>query len=151
MSNESERRAIGTRNEAQRRGIGTRMINDRKAIHAGIEAARASTFKADLNTLETSPRRQVSLRSREAKGNRPATVGTGAYKAPAAISTGGGIASPLTEVAVDGVGDREYWPAMIQETTDGLLSFEVRPIKKWKFLDADGNSVALNIAKPEAL
>lgn len=132
----------------ERRAIGTRMINDRKAIRAGIEAARASTFKADLNTLETSPRRQVSLSSREAKGSRPATVGTGTYKAPAATSAGGGIASPLTEVAIDGVGDREYWPAMIQETTDGLLSFEVKPIKKWKFLDADGNPVALNIAKP---
>lgn len=151
MSAQDDRRDSGYRMQDSRRAIGDRMIKDRQAIRAGIEAARASTFKTDLNTLETSPRKQVSLRSREAKGNRPATVGTGAYKAPAAISTGGGIASPLTEVAVDGVGDREYWPAMIQETTDGLLSFEVRPIKKWKFLDADGNPVVLNIAKPEAL
>lgn len=149
MSLESDRRAIGARNEGQRRGIGQRMINDRQNIRAGISAARASTFKADLNTLETAPRKQVSFNSRDPKGARPATVGTGSYKAPpAAASSGGGIASPLTEVELDGFGDREYWPAMIQETTDGLLTFEVRPIKKWKFLDADGNAAALNIAKP---
>ncbi len=152
MSLESERRAIGKNNEAARRGIGDRMIKDRATIRAGISAARASTFKSDLNTLETPPRKSATLKKVEEKGVRPAAVGTGTYKAPAATGgTGGGIASPLTEVAVDGVGDREYWPAMIQETTDGLISFEVRAIKTWKFLDADGNPVVLNIEKPKAL
>ena len=134
-----ERRASGRRMEAQRRAIG-----------AAVRASRQSTFKQDLNALETSPRRQGSLRAVEPVGARPAVMGKSYYTPPAAPS-GGGIASPLIEVAVGDVGDREYWPAMIQETTDGLLSFEVRPIKVWKFKDADGNPVILNIAKPGAV
>ena len=152
MSLESERRAIGKNNEAARRGIGDRMIKDRATIRAGISAARASTFKSDLNTLETPPRKSATLKKVEEKGVRPAAVGTGTYKAPAA--TGGGIASPLTEktkvVDAKTLPDRDYWPSMLLTTSDGLLTFEVKPLKAWKFTDADDNPVQMNIAKPAA-
>lgn len=143
MSLESERRAIGSNNEAARRGIGQRMVNDRAAIKAGISAARASTFKADLNALESSPRKQVTLTNREAKGTRAATVGTGIYKAPAATgATGGGIASPLTEGSY---AEREWWPAGIP-STDGLLMLPAE--KKVVLADADSAPVVINYAEP---
>lgn len=133
----------------ERRASGRRMEAQRKAIGAAVRASRQSTFKQDLNALETSPRRQRSLRQVEPVGSRPAVMGKSYYTPPP--SAGGGIASPLAEVEAAGIGDREFWPAMIQKTTDGLLTFEVRPIKQWKFRDAEGNPVVLNIAKPETI
>lgn len=140
---QDERRAIGKNNESARRGIGDRMINDRAAIKAGISAARASTFKADLNALETSPRKQVTLTNREAKGTRAATVGTGIYKAPAAKGTGGGIASPLTETSYAA---REFHPAQTLWTSDGYFAWEVKPPKKIVQTDANGAEVVQQFA-----
>lgn len=146
MSLESERRAIGSNNEAARRGIGQRMINDRAAIKAGISAARASTFKADLNALESSPRKQVTLTKRDAKGTRAATVGTGSYKAPATTGgTGGGIASPLTETSY---ASREYWGPQSIPSVDGLLTFRVLPIKQLTQADADDVEIKQIYAEP---
>lgn len=146
MSLESERRAIGSNNEAARRGIGQRMINDRAAIKAGISAARASTFKADLNALETAPRKQVTLTKRDAKGTRAATVGTGSYKAPATTGgTGGGIASPLTETSY---ASREYWGPQSIASVDGLLTFRVLPIKQLTQADADDVEIKQIYAEP---
>lgn len=146
MSLESERRAIGSNNEAARRGIGQRMINDRAAIKAGISAARASTFKADLNALESSPRKQVTLTKRDAKGTRAATVGTGSYKAPATtVGTGGGIASPLTETSY---ASREYWGPQSITSVDGLLTFRVLPIKQLTQADADDVEIKQIYAEP---
>lgn len=143
MSLESDRRAIGVRNEGQRRGIGQRMINDRQNIRAGISAARASTFKADLNTLETAPRKQVSFNSRDPKGARPATVGTGSYKAPpAATSSGGGIAGPLEE---QDYSEREYHAEGLK-SSDGL--FVIPAIKKMTLTDANGDPVIVMLAPP---
>lgn len=143
---QDERRAIGSNNEAARRGIGQRMINDRAAIKAGISAARASTFKADLNALESSPRKQVTLTNREAKGTRAATVGTGIYKAPAATAgTGGGIASPLTETSY---ASREYWGPQSITSVDGLLTFRVLPIKQLTQADADDVEIKQIYAEP---
>ena len=144
MSLESERRAIGSNNEAARRGIGQRMINDRAAIKAGISAARASTFKADLNALETAPRKQVTLTKRDAKGTRAATVGTGSYKAPATTGTTGvGIASPLTE---DSYATREFHPAQTLWTSDGYFAWEVKAPKKIVQTDANGAEVVQQFA-----
>lgn len=140
---QDERRAIGVNNESARRGIGQRMINDRAAIKAGISAARASTFKADLNALETPPRKQVTLGTREAKGARAATVGTGVYKAPAA--TGGGIASPLTEASY---ATREFHPARYLSSSDGLFVWQFEPPKKIVMADANDEEVIQLFAVP---
>ena len=143
---QDERRAIGSSNEAARRGIGQRMINDRAAIKAGISAARASTFKADLNALESSPRKQVTLTNREAKGTRAATVGTGIYKAPATTGvTGVGIASPLTEGSYAA---REFHPARYLSSSDGLFVWQFEPPKKIVMADANDEEVIQLFAVP---
>ena len=143
MSAQDDRRDSGYRMQDSRRAIGDRMINDRAAIKAGISAARASTFKADLNALETSPRKQVTLTNREAKGTRAATVGTGIYKAPAAKGTGGGIASPLTETSYAA---REFHPAQTLWTSDGYFAWEVKAPKKIVQTDANGAEVVQQFA-----
>ena len=143
---QDERRAIGSSNEAARRGIGQRMINDRAAIKAGISAARASTFKADLNALESSPRKQVALTNREAKGTRAATVGTGIYKAPAATgATGGGIASPLVEPSYAA---REFWGDHYFTTSDGFFALQLQPVTTIVMQDANGSPVVQQFAEP---
>lgn len=141
---QDERRAIGKNNESARRGIGDRMINDRAAIKAGISAARASTFKSDLNALETSPRKQVTLTNREAKGARAATVGTGIYKAPATTGvTGVGIASPFVEADLT---QREWWPTG-WTSTDGV--FEYPAEKRVVMTDDNGAKVEFQYASPQ--
>ncbi|WP_405120749.1 hypothetical protein [Pseudomonas leptonychotis] len=127
---EAERRATGSRIEAERRG---------------------ESVVEDLNRLITPTQQRRTLRTVQPVGALPPARGRGVYVAPPATGAGGGVASQFTEVELDGFGDREFWPAMIQETTDGLLAFEVRPIKKWKFLDAIGGPVDLNIAKPPVI
>jgi hypothetical protein len=143
--------------DAERRAIGERMERERRAADPGaamranglrLERERTgAAVQKDINSLVRPTAQRQQLKTVPPLGALPAQRGRADYKAPAA-ATGGGIASPLTEVELAGVGDRTYWPAMLQETTDGLFSFEVRPIKTWKFLDADGNAVVLNIAKP---
>lgn len=59
--------------------------------------------------------------------------------------TGGGIASPLVETAFT---DRHYWPVVSITSTDGLLTWEVDPIKKVFFNDALGNGVEIDYAQP---
>jgi hypothetical protein len=64
----------------------------------------------------------------------PASRGTGTYKAPTSSGgTGAGIASPLTETSYTA---REYWPEQTLLSSDGLLSFKVKPIKKIVQTDA---------------
>ncbi len=145
MSAQDDRRDSGYRMQDSRRAIGDRMIKDRADIKAGISAARASTFKADLNALESSPRKQVTLTNREAKGTRAATVGTGIYKAPAAKGTGGGIASPLTETSYAA---REFHPARYLSSSDGLFVWQFEPPKKIVMADANDEEVIQLFAVP---
>lgn len=147
MSQE-ERQAIGRNNQDARRAIGQRMVDDRKAIAAGISASRASTFKRDLNSLESTPRRTVELSQREARGARPPTVGRGNYVAPpSAAQTGGGIASPLTEQSY---AEREWYDEKTVYSSDGILSFRVKAIKKLRQTDADSVEVLQIFKEPPA-
>lgn len=152
MSLESDRRAIGTNNESARRAIGARLTADRKAIAAGMAASRASTFKRDLNALESSPRRTVELTRREEKGTRPATVGRGTYVAPPSTGGGGGIASPLAEdtVVVDGktMPDREWWIDGYT-SSDGL--FVLPAVKTLNLSDADSVPLVIQLANPQGV
>lgn len=146
------RRANGARIESERRAIGVRMESERRANGRRIESERTgAAVQDDINSLVRPERKRQALPPVAPRGALPTQRGRADYKAPAAATGGGGIASPLTEVELAGVGDRTYWPAMLQTTTDGLFSFEVRPIKTWKFLDADGNAVLMNIAQPAAV
>ena len=144
MSQE-ERQAIGRNNQDARRAIGQRMVDDRKAIAAGISASRASTFKRDLNALESSPRRTVQLSQREARGTRPATPGRGNYVAPPISNTGGGIASPLEEPSYAA---REFHPSRYLTSSDGLFVWQMDPPKKIVMADANGAEVIQLFAVP---
>ena len=143
---QDSRRDSGYLMQDSRRAIGDRMIKDRAEIKKGISAARASTFKADLNALESSPRKQVALTNREAKGTRAATVGTGIYKAPATTGvTGVGIASPLTEGSYAA---REFHPARYLSSSDGLFVWQFEPPKKIVMADANDEEVIQLFAVP---
>lgn len=132
--------------QAERQAIGQRLVADRKAIAAGISASRASTFKRDLNALESSPRRTVQLSQREARGTRPPTVGRGNYVAPPSTGqTGGGIASPLEE---QDYAARELHPARTFYTADGYFAWEVKAPKKIVMADANGAEVIQKFAGP---
>lgn len=128
----------------ERRASGRRMEAQRKAIGAAVRASRQSTFKQDLNALETSPRRQGSLRAVEPVGARPAVMGRSYYTPPAATGGGGGIASPLTETSY---ATREYWPGGIP-STDGLLMLPA--IKKVVMADANSAAATFEYAEPTA-
>ena len=124
----------------ERRASGRRMEAQRKAIGAAVRASRQSTFKQDLNALETSPRRQGSLRAVEPIGARPAVMGKSYYTPPPATGGGGGIASPLTE---PNVAAREYWPERLVPSSDGLSWLRWKPLKKIVMQDANGEPVIL--------
>lgn len=138
---EGMRRSRQGTSEASRRAAGQAMI-ERRTGRAEVD---------DINALVNQPRQRRSLPAVEPRGGVAPQRGRGNYAAPAG-GTGGGIASPLTEVVTAEGGrtvpDREYWPNMIMSSSDGLRVWEVRPIKTWRFVDANGDSVVLNIAQP---
>lgn len=53
---------------------------------------------------------------------------------------GGGIASPLTESAA-----REYHPAQVVYSSDGLFALKITPLKKITFTDADSAEAVFNL------
>lgn len=133
MSLADQRRAGGAGNQAARRAIGT-----------AITAARQSTFKQDLNSLETnSARKAGALRVKEQPGARGATRGQADYSPPA--STGGGMASPLTEI-----GAREYHPAVLVPSSDGIFTLQIEHVKKLTMQDANEDSHEFNYLNPDA-
>ena len=157
MTNEQARRANGARIESERRAIGTRMETERRAIGTNNEAARrgvtASSLKRDLNALETSNRKTAELRTIESVGARPATSGQAYWtpdKEPA--STGGGIASPLTEkTRVEDdftVPDRAFYTEVPLISSDGLFTYVVKPIKTLNFTDAESAVAVVELAAP---
>lgn len=128
------------------------LAEERAATRSGVAASRASTFKRDLNSLETARRQTQVLNTLERKGQRVATRGRGVWKEPAKTGTGGGIASPLTEkTKTEGtatVPDRDYYGTVVVATSDGIFTMEIKPIKTLKLADADGADVVVNLAEP---
>jgi hypothetical protein len=76
----------------------------------------------------------------------PAQLGVGKPGSGGGGSSGG-IASPLTE---QGYTSRDYYAPKIYYSTDGLFSFQAKPIKALKFNDASGAPVQFNFAQPPA-
>ena len=131
----------------ERRASGRAMEANRRAIDGAMRAARQSTFKRDLNALEsgTTARRSGALRSVEPRGGVPSSTARVDYTPPASTSAGGGIASPLTE------GDvtlRTYWPNGYV-SSDGL--FTLPAPRKVIMTDAEGAEVEFNYADPVPL
>lgn len=121
------------------------LADERAATRSGVAASRASTFKRDLNSLETARRQTQVLNTLERKGQRVATRGRGVWKEPAKTGTGGGIAGPLVEPDAK---QRAWWPNGYA-TTDGLLVLPA--IKTLKLQDANGEPVEVQLADVSAV
>lgn len=121
------------------------LADERAATRSGVAASRASTFKRDLNSLETARRQTQVLNTLERKGQRVATRGRGVWKEPAKTGTGGGIAGPLVEPDAK---QRAWWPNGYA-STDGLLVLPA--IKTLKLQDANGEPVEVQLADMAAV
>lgn len=143
------------------------LADQRRAIAEGMRASRQATGEAerratgeamvrrrtgreeveDLNAVIKQRRQRSALPALEARGGIPAQTGTGNYAAPPA-STGGGIASPLTE---SGLAGREYYEGVTMfYSTDYLMAVELRPLKELHMTDANGDHVRLKFQRPAA-
>lgn len=130
--------------ESERRAIGTRLTESRAAIRDSMRASRASTFKRDLNALESGSRKVVDLSKVEPRGARPAGRGV-AYYVPPDTTGSGGIASPVTETSYAA---REFYSSQYVTTSDGMFVLEIEPVKKIVMLDADGGDFVQEFAAP---
>lgn len=145
------RRANGARIESQRRAADNTAA--RRAIGERIESERrGAAVQDDINSLVRPVAARKQLRSVPPLGPLPAKRGRADYKAPPAASTGGGIASPLTEktIVADGktVPDRAHYEDMVLLSSDGLFTYIAKPIKTLNFLDADTLPVVIQLAAP---
>lgn len=129
----------------ERRASGQAMEASRRAIDGAMRAARQSTFKSDLNALESgnTARRRSSLSTVEPQGGRPATKSRVDYTPP--VTASGGIASPLTEI-----GTREYHPAVLVASSDGIFTLQIEHVKKLIMQDANDDSHEFNYLNPDA-
>jgi hypothetical protein len=129
---EQQRRAVGTAMTA-RRGTGDQMAsrrNGRKAVE-------------DINSLVSPASQRKTLTALDPRGRLEAKQGRGDYVEP---TTGGvGIVSPLTEATY---ATREYWAEKTITSSDGLLSFRIKPIKKIIQADANAAEVVQLFADP---
>lgn len=140
-ANEAARRAIGVRNEAERRGLGISNEAARRAIGTSMEAQRRGTNVIDdLNSVVVPAQQGRLLPTLDTRGARPAARGIADYKGPSGAK-GGGIASPLKEVA----GTAEYWPNG-WPSSDGILVLPAE--KKRTFTDANGDPAVFEYANP---
>lgn len=141
-----QRRAIGETMVA-RRGTGAQAQAARRAIGTAMEVRRTGKAAVeDINSLVTTPRQSKQLEAVEPRGTVAAKQGRGDYTEPTAGGAAG-IASPLTEADYS---SRQYWPDQTITSTDGLLSFRIKPIKQLTQADANGAEVLQVFAEPTA-
>lgn len=154
MSLESERRANGAALEASRRAGGAAMEASRRAGGAALVAQRrGEQLQRDINSLGVRRVSQRTLRQVQPRGGIPGGMSTAFWSdSTRSPTTGGGIASPLTEkTKTDGaatVPDRDYYGTVVVATSDGIFTMEIKPIKTIKLADADGADVVVNLAEP---
>lgn len=131
----------------ERRASGRAMEANRRAIDGAMRAARQSTFKRDLNALESgsTARRSGALRSVESRGGVPSSTARVDYTPPPSTGVGGGIASPVTETSF---ASREFWPDRFLQTSDGVFVIQLQPPKKIVMADANSAEVVLQFASP---
>lgn len=113
---------------------------------SGRQQAMADRLVQTLADNLAPQRTPPTLRREEPRGAIPAGRGRVErnYQAPTNPSSGGGIASPLTEQHFS---TREYWEAGIP-SSDGLFMYPAP--KKVKMTDATGAEVIFDYADPSA-
>ena len=130
--------------EQQRRAVGTAMTASR-GTGAGMAARRRGQATVDdINSLVSPASQRKTLTTLDPRGRLEARQGRGDYEEPATAG-GVGIASPLTEADYD---TREYWDEKTITSSDGLLSFRIKPIKKIVQADANAAEVVQLFADP---
>lgn len=135
------RRANGARIEKQRRGADN--ATARRANGDRIESARkGAAVQDDINALVRPVVARKQLKTVPPLGPLAARRGQADYKAPPAATTGGGIASPLTE---SGIIARE-WHATGWPSSDGIWEYPAS--KKISLVDADGVPLVVILAAP---
>ena len=130
----------------------------RRATAAGMAASRAPTGQAqrqaggqamierrtgkavaeDINRLTRTQTQRRTQRPIEPVGALPPSRGRGVYQAPPAAGAAG-IASPL----VEDPGTRQYHPARLITTSDGMLALMVRRVSSITFTDSAGAEVIM--------
>ena len=148
MTNEERRRASGAAMASSRQASGAAMEASRRAGGtAMVERRTGKSVAEDIQSLAAPQRQARSLPRFDPVGPLPAQRGTGNYQAPSGGGTGGGIASPLTEVPES----RAYYTEAQSQSiysNDYLLSMEVLPLKSLFMTDASGAAVQMNFALP---
>ncbi len=117
----------------------------RRAGGAAMAARRRGQATVDdINSLVSPASQRKTLTTLDPRGRLEAKQGRGDYVEP---TTGGvGIASPLTEADYD---TREYWAEKTITSSDGLLSFRIKPIKKIIQTDDNYSEVVQLFADPD--
>ena len=82
----------------------------------------ASDLRQAVRRLTGGGRGFEPLKPLVTKGARPGTIATGR---PASAQSG--VGSDLVE---NSYAEREYWPAVTVESTDGIFTLEIEPIKR---------------------
>jgi len=106
------------------------MSETKKALNKLID--RESTWYTKLD--ETAPATPI-----------PASRGVGRPAAGNSAAAGGGISSPLKEKAYS---DRTYYEDYSLETSDGIFTLIVKPVKTLTFYDAAGEKVVFEFEEP---
>lgn len=101
----------------------------------------AALQKLTADAAGKTTRKDKVLSSGKSTNAIPDRVGS----AGPAASTGGGIASPLTETNYS---DRTYWTDVNITSTDGFITFVHSPIKQMSFTDANGDNVVIDYKSP---
>lgn len=138
MTNEQRRRAIGKANAAERRASDG-AAERRQIGQSMIERRTGKSQVEQINAVVAPPRTRASLPPIEPRGGQAGQVGTGVYSAP---TSGGGIASPLTETP----GTRTYYDPVLLPSTDGLAWIKWRAVKQISMIDANNASVVMDYA-----
>lgn len=108
------------------------MANDlTEALRQLTEAGAGQTSRVDKTLPPVSVKPDIPART----GSSP----------PLANWTSGSIASPLVET---GYANRVYWTSKTITSTDGLITWQVEPIKKVFFNDAHNQPVEIHYADP---
>lgn len=108
---------------------------------------QSATLVADLKALTGTGSTPKKLKTLEPKGASPARRGRADYEEKSSVATGG-IASPLQELDYS---TREYHTTeMTIKSTDGLLSWKVKPIRRLVMQDANNAEVVMIYAAPPA-
>jgi hypothetical protein len=136
--------------DAERRAIGERMERERRAADPGaamranglrLERERTgAAVQKDINSLVRPTAQRQQFKTVPPLGALPAQRGRADYKAPAAASTGGGIASPLIEGSA---ATREYFDQQLLPSTDGLVWTRWKSVKKITMTDANSAEVVM--------